>query len=66
MDTNDQMLRIRQVQELVGLSRPSLYRRMRDSGFPRHRRMGPRASRWSEVEVRQWLSERPEGGSEGE
>ena len=66
MDSNDRMLRIGQVQELVGLSRPSLYRRMRDSGFPRPRRMGPRASRWSEVAVREWLEARPEGGGDSE
>jgi prophage regulatory protein len=51
MDTNGRMLKIAEVEQLVGLSRPSVYRRMKDSSFPKSKRLGPRASRWSENEV---------------
>ena len=63
MDASDRMLRVGQVMALTALSRPSLYRRMKDSGFPKPKRMGPRASRWLESEVIAWLDERPESGS---
>ena len=56
---SDRMLKIGEVLELSGLSKPSVYRRMKDSNFPQPKAMGPRAARWSETEVRQWLSERP-------
>ena len=60
------MLRISEVSELTGLSRPSIYRRMNDSDFPRPRQLGPRAVRWSEEAVREWLEARPEGGGDSE
>ena len=66
MDTNGRMLKIAEVEQLVGLFRPSVYRRMKDSSFPKPKRLGPRASRWSENEVVAWLESRPEGGNEGE
>lgn len=66
MNFSDGMLRISEVSELTGLSRPTIYRRMRDSDFPRPRQMGPRAVRWSESAVRHWLETRPEGGSDSE
>ena len=56
---SDRMLKIGEVLELAGLSKPSVYRRMKDSNFPQPKAMGPRAVRWSETEVRQWLSDRP-------
>ena len=59
METYDRMLKIGEVLELAGLSKPSVYRRMKDSDFPQPKAMGPRAVRWSEREVQQWLSERP-------
>ena len=57
--TTDRMLRVSEVLELAALSRASLYRRMADSGFPKPRRMGPRAVRWMESEVINWINERP-------
>ena len=57
--TTDRMLRVSEVLELAALSRASLYRRMADSGFPKPRQMGPRAVRWIESEVIQWIDERP-------
>ena len=59
MEINDRMLKIGEVLELAGLSKPSVYRRMKDSNFPQPKAMGPRAVGWSETEVRQWLSDRP-------
>ena len=63
MATSDRMLRLWEVLELSGLSKPTVYRRMKDSDFPQPKAMGPRAVRWSEAEVRQWLSDRPTRGT---
>ena len=57
--TRDRMLRLKDVVELTGLSKASVYRRMEDSDFPKPRNLGPRAVRWSAVEVDAWLEGRP-------
>ena len=59
MTANDRMLRLTEIVELTGLSKASVYRRMKDSNFPKPRAMGPRAVRWSAAAVESWLCERP-------
>lgn len=44
--------------KLGGRSRPSVFRDMRDRGFPRPVRIGVTAVAWDEGEVDQWLEER--------
>ncbi|MGH8290608.1 MAG: helix-turn-helix transcriptional regulator [Steroidobacteraceae bacterium] len=48
------MLRLRQVEELSGLSRDSIYRLGKAGKFPRPVKVSERASRWSEAEVVAW------------
>ena len=69
----DRFLDMRELQRLSGLSRSSLYRRLRDDPlFPRPRKLGPRARRWLESEVHRWLISREvvegknPGGTQGE
>ena len=57
----DRMLNVRQVGEITGCSTPTVYRRMRDDGFPRPLKLGARAVRWYESEVREWLATRERG-----
>jgi len=52
----DRVLRIRQVCEITGLSRATLYRRMLLGEFPERIPLGERSVGWLESEVRAWLA----------
>ena len=55
----NRLLRRREVEQMVSLSRTSIYR-LADSGdFPHPIRVGPRAVRWRLGDIEQWISERP-------
>ena len=55
----DRLLRLAEVERLVGLSRATIYRLMRAGAFPEPRRVGPRAVRWSQLEIEEWAASRP-------
>lgn len=61
------ILRRTQVQEITGLSRSSIYEKMKKGNFPKAIKLGERAVGWIEAEVLDWLQEqikRSRGGSE--
>lgn len=51
------ILRLPQVQKLVGLSRSSVYSRIQAGSFPRPVSLGGRAVGWLEHEIDQWLNQ---------
>ncbi len=53
-----QILRIRSVQSMVGLSRSTIYAMIADGSFPKPIKLGKRAVGWMESEVLHWLEER--------
>lgn len=53
------LLRLRQVIELTGLKRDTIYRYIRAGQFPRQRRISERASAWREDEIKEWIDSRP-------
>ena len=55
----DKLLRRRQVEEVTGLSRSSIYRLMRNGEFPVPVRVGPAAVRWKASDISAWLESRP-------
>ena len=55
----NRFLRLKEVVQMVGLSRASIYRLMDSSDFPHPIRVGPRAVRWRLRDIEQWMSERP-------
>ena len=55
----ERMLRRHEVELRCGLARTSIYRLMRVGAFPEPVKVGPRAVRWPESEIEQWLAERP-------
>ena len=57
--TTDRLLRLSEVQARCGLSRSSVYRKMRDRSFPEPLKVGVRAVRWRESEIEAWLASRP-------
>ena len=55
----DRLLRIEEVVGRCALSRPTLYRWIKGELFPRPLKIGPRAVRWRESEIKAWLEARP-------
>lgn len=52
------VLRIKEVTEVTGLGRSTIYRCVADGKFPKQRKLGARAVGWLAEEVFQWLAER--------
>jgi prophage regulatory protein len=55
-------LRIRQVVQLTGLSRMTIYRLELAGKFPKRRKLSQNSVAWREEEVSQWLNTRPVAG----
>lgn len=53
------LITCKQAQNLLGISRTSLFRMSRDGRFPPPCELGPGAIRWREDDVREWLSRLP-------
>jgi len=53
------LLRIRQVMQVTGLSRMTIYRLERAGNFPQRRRLGMNSVAWLEGDVSQWVDSRP-------
>ena len=56
----DRILRPREVCEVLGLSRTTLWRRTRDGDFPPPIRLGANFIGWRSTDVEGWLQGRPE------
>lgn len=52
------IIRFDQVQQLVPLSRTTLWRMERERAFPRRVKIGPNSVGWLEHEVYQWIASR--------
>ena len=58
------LLTLRDVTAATALSRSAVYAMMAESRFPKPIRIGNRAVRWVEQEVRDFIASRPRGGSD--
>ena len=56
------ILRRKQVEARTGLSRSTIYARIRAGTFPAPVSLGPRAVGWIENDVERWISDRIEAG----
>jgi prophage regulatory protein len=52
-------LRVRQVMQLTGLSRMTIYRLERDGKFPKRRRLSQNSVAWLESDIAAWADTRP-------
>ena len=52
------IIRLPELLQTVGLSRPSIYRLMKLGEFPQQAKIGLSAVGWSRAEVEQWIVER--------
>ena len=59
------ILRRKQVEVRTGLSRSTIYARIKAGTFPAPVSLGPRAVGWIEGDVHRWLSDRIEAGWSG-
>jgi|TARA_Y100000114_G_scaffold82085_1_gene75777 prophage regulatory protein len=57
MQLHHQLLRRTQVQELTGLSKTSIYKRMNEGNFPQSIALSPKTIRWVRGEVIKWIEE---------
>jgi prophage regulatory protein len=55
-------LRQRDVLQLVGVSRPTLWEWRRKGIFPRPRQLGPNTIGWLADDVEKWMQSRPSAG----
>lgn len=53
-----QILRLPDVQRLIGYSSSQLYRMISSGSFPRQINLGPRSVGWLKSEVEQWIADR--------
>jgi len=49
------LIRMKEVTHITGLSRPSVYRLMKDGTFPNSIDLGERSVAWIEEEVLEWV-----------
>ena len=54
--TADRLLTIKEVSLMVGLSIPTIYRRISAGAFPEQVHPGDRASRWRLSEIEAWMA----------
>lgn len=57
----DKLLRRTEVENMVGLGKTSIYAKIKAGDFPPPLQIGPRAVRWPESEITQWLGTRERG-----
>ena len=57
--TVDSLMTIAEVLQITGFSRSSVYVMMREGTFPTALKIGARAVRWRESEIREWERSRP-------
>jgi len=55
MTDNDRILRIKTVLDRTGLSRSTLYRKVRNGTFPAQVRISTRCAGWRESAVNEWM-----------
>ena len=55
----DVLLTRREVERRTGLSRSTIYRKMRDGSFPVPLKVSERAVRWCERDIRAYVDSRP-------
>ena len=60
----DRLMRRREVEKILGISRSSIYRLMQEGRFPRPIRIGTAAVRWRASDITAWLESRPVATSE--
>jgi prophage regulatory protein len=62
-DTDERLLRLRDVKQKTGLGSSTIYRRIADGSFPAPRSLGPNTVRWLQSEIDAWIKSLPSSRS---
>lgn|GEM_PF-1417799 len=65
-DNTRRLIKIREVEKMVGLKKSALYKYVASGDFPPQIRIGPRSVAWEKDAVDRWISQRLNYGAEGE
>ena len=61
---DDRLLSIKEVLEMVGVSKSTLYKMIAEDRFPRPVRIRLRGARWWQSEITEWVNSRPRATEE--
>jgi len=61
-ETDERLLRLRDVKEKTGPGSSTIYRRIAEGTFPVPRSLGPNTVRWLESEIDAWIRSLPSRG----
>ncbi|WP_339853313.1 helix-turn-helix transcriptional regulator [Roseovarius nubinhibens] len=56
---NERLLKRREVEEITGFSRTTIYRLMAEGVFPRPLRTGENSVRWRQSDLQKWMNALP-------
>ena len=56
--SNFKLHRLPEVKDLTGLSRSTIYNRMREGTFPKSITLGPNTVGWLHEDIQKWISDR--------
>ena len=60
-DNPNRLLRMREVVQITGLTKPTIYGLTAANDFPKSLRMSPGCVRWRLGEIAHWIEKRPRG-----
>ena len=58
IESNDRFLRMPEVRDMTGLSRPQIYLLISQDKFPKQIKLGQKASAWLLSEIQDWMQSR--------
>ena len=53
----DRFMRAKEVMQVTGLTKATLYRRIEEGQFPKQVRLGPAIVAWRQSEVEEWMKD---------
>lgn len=59
VDSSDRIIRVREVIEMTGPSRSSIYLLIKKGNFPAQVKLSTRSSGWFRKEIKDWVDTRP-------
>ena len=62
-ETDERLIRLRDVKQKSGLGTSTIYRRIADGSFPAPRSLGPNTVRWLQSEIDAWIKSLPSSRS---
>lgn len=61
-----ELLNVNELSKLIGLSKPTIYRKIKSKHFPRPVKLSTRRVAWRLPEINDWISNLPKAGGEAD